>query len=89
MQNEANEMLELIDLKELEEEIEILENVLPIAIHDEDYRSDLPNILEEDPEEIAQLIGNFDLMIKILEDAKTIDDISAVVAEQSLSLIHI
>lgn len=86
MQNEVAEMLELVQLGELEEEVEKLENILPIPIHDEDYLSDLPNILEENPEEIAQLMGNFDLMINILEEAKTIEEISTVVAEQSIQV---
>ena len=86
MQNETLEILELVQLGDLEEEVEKLENILPLPINDEDYLSDLPNILEDDPEDIAQMIGNFDLMIKILEEAKTIDDISTVVAEQSIQV---
>ena len=88
MQTETIEILELFKLEELglEEEIEILENILPIPVHDEDYRTELPDIIEGDPEEIAQLLGNFDLMIKILEEAKTIDDVSTVVAEQSVQV---
>jgi len=78
--------LELLHFEELEEEMEILENIMPLQIHDEDYRSDLPELLEEYPEDVAQLMGNFDLMIQILENSKSVEDVDKAVTELNVEV---
>lgn len=86
MQHEPVEYLELEMLVELEDEMDVLEAILPCPIHDADYRSDLPNMLVDEPEEMAQLAGNFDLMIKILEEADSIENIDSVVAQLNVEV---
>ncbi|MEM8523914.1 MAG: hypothetical protein AAGG68_04685 [Bacteroidota bacterium] len=77
---------EFFNFDQFEEEMDILEDILPAPLYDEDYRSDLPNILQQEPEETAQIASNFDLMLAILENADSIEDIRAEVTQLNLKV---
>lgn len=78
--------LEMLHFEELEEEMETLENIMPMPLHDEDYRGELLEQLEEEPEEIAKLMGNFDLMIQLLENSESVEDVEQAVSSMNVAV---
>ncbi|MEM9886193.1 MAG: hypothetical protein AAF849_09895 [Bacteroidota bacterium] len=81
---ELNE--DFFNFEEFEDEMDVLQDILPAPLYDEDYRNDLPNIIQQEPEETAQIASNFDLMLQIFEKANSVEEIRAEVTQLNLKV---